>query len=257
MQREQEITLVLQELGLSEHEIHVYLVLLNSGMCRAGHIIAETRLHRQLVYIALERLRLRELIKQKIVRNRKVFEPLDPAQLVAFQHRRVRLAEGILPTLKSFWSEGQEGVEVELRYGREEFFLNLEKLAASAAKGDKIVRIVGGASDKNFYSFLGRRYEDYVKILRRYGVRKYLIAPEDSAAVFKKKFVKEDGNQLRTLVEGLSAPTYTRITKEMISIEIYSDEPTILRVRNSAVAKSYLDHFNLLWKRAKPVIDRN
>ena len=251
MNRILEVDHSLHELGLGEHEANVYIALLTHGPCRAGVLVKETKLHRQFVYIALGRLLERELIRQDKIRNRHRFEALDPSQMVAMQHRRVRIAEGILPSLKSLWSERREGVEVELRYGRDEFFLNLERVASSASRGDKVMRIIGGASDKNFYSFLGRRYQEYVNLLKRYGVKKHLLAPEGSTTLFKKKFVREGVNQLRTLEEGLSAPTYTRITKEMISIEIYTDEPTILRVQNSIVAKSYLDHFNLLWKRAK------
>lgn len=246
-----EIRHSLRLLDLGEHEIEVYLALLKVGSTGAGALVKETKLHRQFVYSALSRLIEKGLVKENIFRNRKRFEVLDPSRLVGLQLKRVRTAENILGSLQSLWSGKREGVEVELRYGKEEFFLNLERIAASAARCDGIMRIVGGASDRDFYALLGRRYKDYLKILSRYNVKKYLIAPENNAVIFRRKFKKERGNQLRTLVEGLSSPTYTRITKELISIEIYSDEPTILRVQNSAVAKSYLDHFHLLWKRAK------
>ncbi len=52
--------------------------------------------------------------------------------------------------------------------------------------------------------------------------------------------------------EGLSSPTFTRITPEIVSIEIYgSKEPVIIQMRNEAIAQAYVEKFSLLWKEAK------
>ena len=55
---------------------------------------------------------------------------------------------------------------------------------------------------------------------------------------------------LRTLKEGLSSPTYTRITQEMVAIEMYKPQIVVIQIYNKIIAQAYLDSFELLWKQA-------
>ena len=78
-----------------------------------------------------------------------------------------------------------------------------------------------------------------------------MIAPASYSSQFKKKFAAEPHTFLRTLSKGLSSPTYTRITEDMISIEMYEPEIIVIQIRNPAIASAYLDSFKLLWESAK------
>ena len=71
------------------------------------------------------------------------------------------------------------------------------------------------------------------------------------SADFKKRFAADPLNELRLLPKGLSSPTYTRITREMVSIEIYRPQLVVIQIRNTAIAEGYLDSFKLLWDTAK------
>jgi len=53
---------------------------------------------------------------------------------------------------------------------------------------------------------------------------------------------------------GLSSPSYTRITEELTTIEIYATDVMIIQIFNPVVAAGYLEHFNLLWKAGRPSI---
>lgn len=79
-------------------------------------------------------------------------------------------------------------------------------------------------------------------------MKKRLLAPEPFSNVFKRKFAQEKDTELCTLPHGLSSPTYTRITKEMVTIEILKPSVVVIQIRNKAVARSYLDAYELLWK---------
>ncbi|MCB9798743.1 hypothetical protein H6758_03380 [Candidatus Nomurabacteria bacterium] len=114
------------------------------------------------------------------------------------------------------------------------------------------MRILGGGKDADFYKFLGKNYKEYLSLLQKHRVTKYAIGPSGYTNEFKHNFVREEGNKLRTMSVGLTTPTYTRITPEMVTLEIYGTDVTIIQIRNKAIAKSYLEHFNLLWKQATP-----
>lgn len=49
----------------------------------------------------------------------------------------------------------------------------------------------------------------------------------------------------------MTAPSYTRMTKEMVDIMVFGEEPLVIRIWNKTVAKAYIEHFELIWKVAE------
>src|SRR3989338_10345709 len=74
-------TQILQEIGLSNTEVKVYLALLELGSALAGEITKKSEVNRTNVYDALERLIEKGLVTYVISANRKVFEPVNPEML--------------------------------------------------------------------------------------------------------------------------------------------------------------------------------
>ncbi|PIZ94242.1 MAG: hypothetical protein COX81_03970 [Candidatus Magasanikbacteria bacterium CG_4_10_14_0_2_um_filter_37_12] len=240
----------LQTLGLSKNEAKVYIELLKLGQTNVGPVVSKTRLHRQLVYEALNKLVDKKLTSFVIKNNRKYFQAAPPVNILKLIEKKEELAKQILPELSKLQINSIDKIEIHTLYGQKGFFDNLAEVINSAHDTDGIIRIIGGAKDTDFYRTIGEKYPDYVKLLEKKKVKKYLIAPDSSSEEFKQKFVTEKGSVLKTLVFGLSAPTYTRITQEMVSIEIYASDVTVIQIKNKAIAKGYLEHFQLLWGQA-------
>lgn len=245
-----ELTKALEALNLSKNEAKVYVGLLPLGLTTAGPIVSAVKLHRQLVYQALETLAQKNLVSFVIKNNRKHFQATSPKELVRLAKQQTVAAEAILPVLMQLKATAGDQIEVRTLYGASGFYDNLVDITESAARTDKTIRIIGGANDRSFYETLGDRYADYVALQKKFAVKKFLIAPESAATEFKQKFAYEPGNILRTMAEGLTAPIYTRITPEMVSIEIYLREPIVVQIINRALAAGYIEHFQLLWKQA-------
>ncbi len=245
-----DITFSLQELGFSKNEAVIYTALLKIGLTNVGPVVSSTGLHRQLVYEALDRLESKGLASVVIKNNRKYFQAAPPTVLMKQQEEKTQLTQTLLPQLLSLSANALEHLNVRTLYGAQGFFENLKDVIRSASQSDRIVRIIGGAKDQQFYRILGNQYDDYLELLKKNEIQKQLIAPDNLSNEFQQKFAKEPGNTLKTMTQGLSSPTYTRITKDMISIEIYADEPVVIQIQSSAIAQGYLEHFELLWSRA-------
>jgi len=241
----------LQKIGLSKNEACIYTELLKIGMTNVGPIVSATKLHRQLVYEALEKLEAKKLVSFVIKNNRKYFQASSPTSIMKIVEEKENQVKQIMPELMRLQTSGVDRIEVRTLYGQKGFFDNLKDIIESAKRNDGIMRIIGGAPDTDFYRILGDLYPKYVDLLKKKKVKKYLISPQEHSDIFKQKFAKEKENILKTMEGGLSSPTYTRITPELISIEIYADNVTIIQIRNKAIAKGYLEHFELLWKSAK------
>ncbi len=246
-----DITAALEQLNLNKNQARVYAELLKLGLTNVGPVVANTRLHRQLVYEALDTLVEMGLASFVLKNNRKHYQASSPTNLLRMIQEKEKIATDIIPALLHLQTNGDNLLEVKTLYGQKGFCDNLRDIIISAAQTDHVMRIIGGAEDIKVYETVGKFYSTYLELLRTYNVTKELIAPENASSEFKQKFAKEGNTILKTLTSGLSSPTYTRITPEMVSIEIYSKEPIIMQIRNRSVAQGYIDHFELLWKQAK------
>lgn len=240
------------KLGLQKNPATVYLALLKAGPSKAQPLIQATGLHRMLVYNALEDLGKRGLVTVTHQGRARIFRAEDPLVLIEQTKKLRELADNIVPELRILQKNPSEEVSIRTLQGKEGFRVNLEDLIESAAKHKRgEICIIGGARDTDFYEATDEWYEAYIALLERKQVRKRLLAPVSYSSEFKKKFASEKNTELRTLSKGLSSPTYTRITKDMVSIELYKPQLTIIQIKNPTVAQAYLDSFELLWKNSE------
>lgn len=241
----------LQSIGLSKNEAQVYTALLELGLTSTGPLVKKTGLHGQLVYQALENLLHRSLVSHIIKRNRKYFQASNPTALLDNIHKMENVAQALIPNLKTLQKDGKDQLQVKIMYGHEGFINNLQDVVQSAARYDKIMRVIGGAAGTDFYRVTGDWYPSYVDLLNRKKVSKWQISPANSATEFKEKFAREKNTILKIMPPDFSSITQTRITPELATIEIYDVETIIIQIWNKAVAASYRAHFEYLWKMGK------
>jgi len=243
-----DINKALVQIGLSKNAAEVYPALLALESAQSGVLVRATKLHRMLVYNALDELIDEGLVTVTKKKNIKIFQAADPAVLESRIERLSDVVADVLPKLHELQQKMKSTIDVRTLVGREGFASNLRDIVLSASKQkDKTIRIIGGAKDTDFYRAITDGYNDYVEMLDRGKVKKVLLAPASYSSVFKKKFAEESRTELRVLPKGLTSPTYTRITDELVAIEIYEPEIVVIQIRNSAIAKAYKESFELLW----------
>ncbi len=204
-----------------------------------------------LVYEALDDLERKGLITIVRKKNIKIFQAADPSVLLEQTRRLTSRAQRLVPELREI-QKMVDPVEIRTLVGREGYITNLTEVVESAARQkDRLMCIIGGGRDIDFYDIIGDWYGSYVELLEKNRVKKHLLAPAPFSKIFKQKFAREKNTELCTLPHGLSSPTYTRITHEMVTIEMLEPSVVIIQIRNKAVARSYLDAFNLLWKQLR------
>lgn len=243
----------LTDLGLSKNEAQVYLALLGLGLTQAGPIIKKVKLHRMLVYNALQSLTDKGLASEVQKKNVKLFQPGDPSVLLERTEQLRNVAKSVLPDLKKLQQTKTDVVNVRTLIGHEGLVTNLEQIIESATRQkDRTMRIMGGARDTDAYEAFGTWYPEYVLLLQAKEVKKIMLSPEPYSSTFRKRYLSEGNTEMKTLKQGLTSPTYTRITEEMVSIEMYQPQIVTIQILNKVIARSYLDAFDLLWKSAGP-----
>lgn len=244
----------LEQLNIPEREAQVYLVLLTLGLTSVGPIVTKTKLHRMMVYQSLEKLKDLRMASMVMKNGRQHWQVTNPSIILERIKKQEDIAVSVVKELGELRTKAEDDFYVELLYGRNGLIDNLEASLRSAAATDKIVRILGGATDELFHDLIGDWHEDYVKLQKKLGVKKYLIAPEGLSEGYVEHFKNEvEGNACRAWKPGLSRPALTRITKKMVGIEVYSAEPIIIQIHNDTIAQSYIESFELLWNQAEEI----
>ena len=146
----------LKELGLTDNEIKVYLILLENGILNPSHIAQKTGLHRSYVYDTLERLIDRGIINTVSVNNKKHYQPVDPKALrQSFELKLMKIDE-ILPQLSGLFKSTQEETKVELHKGKRVYRTLIKDLTANFKKNDVVVVLLHDSGSR----YIGKIYND-------------------------------------------------------------------------------------------------
>lgn len=228
----------LQKAGLTGNEAKVYLELLRIGSISANDMARKIGMDRTLVYTVLNHLITKGLVNYIVKANKKFFAPADPENLLNAVKRQETFVMDLIPELKKIEKikeipqeinvyEGKEGIRVliNLALKEKEFcafgstgrafytLYEMPRIAKQVMKSNTKVRIIGNEKLKETEPFLFKRFE-------------YRFLDIESEAT-------------------------TCIFGDYISIHLIKEKPLIIIIKNKLIAKTYRNHFEILWAAAK------
>ncbi len=96
-----EHTTILKSLGLSEHEVVVYLALLKIGGSLASTVAKEAGMKRTTVYAVLKTLGEKGFVSVYFRKNKRYYYAQQPQRLARYFEKKLELFTNIIPTLES------------------------------------------------------------------------------------------------------------------------------------------------------------
>jgi sugar-specific transcriptional regulator TrmB len=233
----------LKELGLTDNEIKVYLILLENGILNPSHIAQKTGLHRSYVYDTLERLIDRGIINTVSVNNKKHYQPVDPKALrQSFELKLMKIDE-ILPQLSGLFKSTQEETKVELHKGKRVYRTLIKDLTANFKKNDVVYLL--GADEKILETVEPIYLKQYFTIIKNKNVKEKIIVRKST------KKLKEKNIEYKELDKQYFDETTIVIHQNKTYIFIWGSPYHLIVIENKKVASTYLKQFNLLWGIAK------
>lgn len=225
----------LQKTGLTGNESRVYVELLRKGSISAHELSKALGMDRTLTYQVLNHL-IEKGIVNYIVRGKRYFEAADPQHLMNSLKEREALLQDIIPELAKIVPkgerrhsvmayEGKQGLRTVMNLALQEKELcsfgatgrafdalyEMPRIARSMSRGNFNVRLIGGEELRNS------------PVAKQFSCR-YLDFKNDVT---------------------------TSIFGKYISIHVIKGKPVVILIRDELIAKSYRDHFEILWKTAK------
>lgn len=236
-------------LGFSDKEAKVYLALLKHKEAFAGLMVKDTRLHRQLVYNALDSLEGKGLVKKRSSRGKIVFQAADPGKLSDLEKERGYILRETLREVNGLYSVPSQ--DITIYEGKEGFISGLRDIMEMSPPND--THLIIGAAGKVWYEITAGYYNKYFKEMKNKNITIKSIASlsqqkelEQVASQYLGKYF-----QTRALPEEFPAPSSTVVFFGGIFIQILIGVPTIILIKNKAVEMAYRNYFNVMWKMAK------
>jgi len=239
-------TQILEDLGLTNAEIKVYITLLELGSTTAGPIIEKSGLQNSVVHRALNTLIEKALINFILEGKRKIYQATDPSNFYNFIDDKKKRFSEILPELK----------KKQNPHRPEE--------AATIYKGirglTEIYNIMVNQKGKEYNTFGGgEECANRMGLAWWMNIHRKRIANKISSRQVFDETVKAIGGEIQALpitkIRYLSKEfaqfQETVIVGDYVAINVFTENCYGFLIKDPKVAEGYRKHFELLWKQAK------
>lgn len=237
-------TQILEDIGLTNAEIKVYLALLELGTSTAGPILQKTNLQNSVVHMTLNRLIDKGLISFVKEGKRNHYQAANPKHILEYLNEKKERFGQILPQLLVKQTAAKEKPEVvtfrDIKGIRELLYELLEA-------GGKEHHTFGSTSESLMMG--DEWWVNYHKKRAAKGIRARLLFNE--SLQFWKAEVKYPKAEVRYTKAGFEPLTETIIRNDKIGLIIWTKKPIGILIHNKAAAESYDKFFEIIWKGAK------
>ena len=230
---------ILKNIGLTEAESVIYLTLLKYNSSTVKELSTKCKYQRPNIYDILEQLQLKGLVSMHFEKNTQIFQAGDPNLLLNFIKEKEDFLNSIMDNLHKLQKNNINETKVEVYKGENgmkflfrDIIKNSTKLYAINVRGQLREHV-----SQNFIDYILREFE-------RKKIEYYPIYTT-------RKFDPPYCTEIRYLPESYASPVVTFIYGNKVCINIW--EPTLIAIiiDSPDVAKTYKNHFDIIWKLAK------
>lgn len=234
----------LRELGLTDNEVRIYLLLLECGMINPSEISQKLGLHRGYVYDALERMQEKEVVNVILKANKKHYQATSPQNLVELLKFRLENFERAVPDLMKLAAYKKEKTNVELHKGKRAYRTLLKDIIASLKKDDEVFLI--GIDEDILLSEVEPIYlRQYMNTIKSKKIKEKIIIKKSGKRIINPNL------EYRELDERYIGKTAQIIYNNKVAIFILGTPYYLIIIDNKDVSETYRRQFDLLWRIAK------
>ena len=240
-------TTILEDLGLTQAEIKVYIALLELGSSSAGQILEKSGLQNSVVHRALNTLIEKGLISYISEGKKKIYQATNPENFHDFIEDKKKRFDEILPELKEKQKIAKKITFGEIFKGKRGINQMYITLLSS---GGKEYNTFGGGSEVT-YEVMGETWWRSIhtkRIAKRISCRQVF---DETIRKFGNELNKRPLTQIKFLPKEYSQLQETIIIGDYVGIAIFTENPYGILIKDKIVADGYRKQFEILWQKAK------
>jgi sugar-specific transcriptional regulator TrmB len=223
---------VLQQFGLTEGEVKLYLRLLTFGEATASGLAKKTNTNRTFTYDRLKKLQDTGLVSYVVKDTKKYFKAADPNQLLAILKEKEEQISAILPELEGLRKVQGEGPDVKVFSSKK----GVRTVLNTVLKRKGTVYVQG--SFKKFEDVMQEFYTIWNSRRVKAKVRLKVLSNE---------IIDLSLAEVDILPENEKSTITTFTFGEVHIMILWSDVPVAIQIESKAIARDSLSLFNTIW----------
>ena len=240
-----EIT-ILEDLGLTQAEIKVYLSLLELGPSNAGDILRKCQLQNSVMHRALNTLLEKGLANYILEGRRRIYQGTDPENFFDFIDNKKESFAKILPELKNKQKFAKVKEKATIYRGTRGITEVYRRLRETKAK--EYLSFGGGEQCEKRMGTVWWNNHHTKRIAKKLSSKQVF---DETVKKFGEKLVKRPISRVRYLPAEFAQFQETVIVGNLVAVTIFTGNAYSLLIEDKLVAQGYKKHFELLWKTAK------
>lgn len=231
--------------GLSRAEAEVYVYLLQkTGESGGSKIAIGTGLHRQYVYIALERLMAIGLVESVPFGKHKKYKARSPLEIEKITRKRSIAASDLAHELNKI-SAIHNDQDFEVLQGARQIQQYEMDYAYESAEGEDEF-ILGGHS-QGFADLMGDQLTDYLREKNDKGTKTLYLGCENERDFYKTSIGLFPNQECRFMKELPQGVTHMVVRKDTVLFFSFLTPPLVYVIKSATVTDNYKQFFMMLW----------
>ncbi len=237
-------TSILEDIGLTNAEIKVYLSLLELGSATAGPIIEKSGLQSSVVHMTLNKLIDKGFVSFVKEGKRNYYQASNPKNIVEFIEEKKERFEKLLPQLLLKQKTAKQKPEIVTFRGVK----GIKELLYELLEAGGVEHHTFGSTKESL--MMGEAWwVGYHKKRAAKGIKAKLLFNESLKSwAAEKKYPK---SEVKYTKKGFEPLTETIIRSDSVGIIIWTEKPIGVLISHKTVADSYEKFFQLMWKTSK------
>ena len=233
---------ILQSLGFTYAESKVYLILLELDSVKVGRIIERSGLQSSTIHNTLNSLTGKGYITHVLKGKIKVYQAVDPKNILKeFKDKEAKF-ESILPSLEQKHKFGEEKPQAEIFESIKGMMNMLNELIEDAKPKDNYYFFAMDESGLNVE--IQKFFEKYDAKRKNKGLIVRGIARKELKFLFEKRKV------LKMRYVDYQIPSNISICNNKMAMTSWGEKPTGILIMSEQICRSQIGFFESLWKTA-------
>ncbi len=246
---------ILQNIGLTDGEIKVYLALIKLGSSTTGPITKISNVSASKTYSILERLMQKGLVSYVIKERTRYYQAEDPSKLKEYINKKEEdlqkqkeEIDKLIPQLQLQKKLGQSKNEVQIYKGFKGIQTITDHIYLKLKKGDTWYNIgVPSYQSEKYHNYW---HEDHLKRIKKGIKSKMLFNINTPKEIIKNRNSYKDC-EAKYMPIPVETPSWILIYKDVTVIALPSDNPIAIEIENEQISKAFMEYFNAFWKIAE------
>ena len=248
-------TKILQNIGLTDGEVRVYLALIELGPSTSGPIVDKSKVSSSKIYNILERLMQKGLVSYIVKKKTRYYQAEDPIKIKEYVIRKEEEIkkqkediDKLIPSIQLKRNLEKNKSEVQVYKGFKGVQTITEHIYSKLKRGDTWYNIgVPSYQEEKYHDYW---HKDHLRRIKA-GIKcKMLFNPATPTETIKQRNSYKDC-EARHMPISVETPSWILIYDSVTVIILPGNEPTAIEIDNKEITDSFKQYFDAFWKLSK------